>query len=424
MRMKKKMVVFFLVLLTTLCVGIIYFGEYYNTRMIEAKNIVLIDELETNKVYIDPDEVTANKVKWINTYLENKTIEEPEKDMTEAEFLVLLFRLYGVSPLITDNSVNWAAGYYKKAYIEYNYMMIDEERREEEITKEHASEMLSYVLGESYAGEDALNYVSKSGLEELVGLNSESKFISREMGVKMVETLNNNVFYTLLKPNDESKDSFLFFGDSISLGWNANAKANGLSKYGFPNIVGELNENYHIYNLARPGIVSTKLLSALETPLYQSKLKESKRICIDIGSVDLLRPATDFLEEIRNTNGAIASLEQKKSIQNASDQLKNNISLIINRIREVSDSPIYLYSLYNPIPEGVTGAEYGDTILESINNYYKEISMNENSVIYIDSYSLFKGKEDKYVISNEIHPTYEGQKVLASLLLEKLTEEK
>ncbi len=395
-------------------------GELHNTTITAQKKEELFKNNRETNITIDPDAVTAEKVKWIDSFIENKVIQEPEKEISEAEFLVLLFKIYNVSPLVTDNSDNWAAGYYEKAEEEYGYKFWEENRINDKITKIHAFEMMSSILGEELLGEKATDFFMNTGFSNLLIFKTNSQFISRKEGINIVDSVSKSGFYTFQKLNSKKKETFVFLGDSISLGWNIN-KQLAPSKYGFPNLVGNELSYYHIYNLSMRGQTTTELLNNLENPLYQFKLKSSKAICIDIGSVDLLEASQPYLEKIRDGNGALPSIKQASMIKSATDDVITNTQKIISKLRAISDSPIYLYSLYNPIPIGTTGETFGDSILMTINKQFKKIAKSEPSVIYIDSFNSFKGNEKKFVITDEIHPTYEGQKVLASLLINEMS---
>ncbi|RVT63859.1 SGNH/GDSL hydrolase family protein [Niallia taxi] len=410
----------FIVFVAVLCLGIKY--QSHKTKEVTAININIeaINDERANK-----DRLLEEKIKWINQYIENENIDQPKKEMTEAEFFVLLSKAYGVSPTVTDTSEYWAAGYYQKAVEEYKYKSLDVKQSNKKINHLRAAEIVNMVLGEKNKGNDSINFLNQSGFNDLFDQNALYNNVTRKEGIEIIKRTLENGFYTFQELNENNKRTFIFLGDSISLGWNAdtNSPKHMPTKYGFPYIIGNQYENFHIVNLASRGATTGNLLNDLDNPIYQSKIRKSDLICIDIGSVDLLGAANDFLEKVRSGNGALPTVKQISAIQDAANQAMINLDNIVETIRNNTNSPIYIVGLYNPIPAGTTGDEFGDLIIKKINKHYENIAMKNKSVMYIDSFSTFNGKESDYVISGEIHPTYEGQKVLATLLSEELPKE-
>ena len=410
----------FIVFVAVLCLGIKY--QSHKTKEVTAININIeaINDERANK-----DRLLDEKIKWINDYIENGNIDQPEKEMTEAEFFVLLSKVYGVSPTVTDTSEYWAAGYYEKAVEEYEYTTLDVKQSNKEINQSRAADIIAIVLGENYSGKKSINFLIKNGYNDLFNQKTINRKVSRRKGIEFIQRTKENGFYTFQKININTKKTFVFLGDSISLGWNYldNTTEQGPTKYGFPYLVGNQFEEYHIVNLSSRGAFTTTILTQLNNSLYQNKIRESDLICIDIGSVDLLNASKEFLEKVKNDSGTLPTVKQTNKILKSAKQATSNLKTIINNIRNYTDSQIYLVGLYNPIPSGTIGDKFGDLIIKEINGTYKEIAKNESSVTYIDSFSTFNGKESDYILKEEIHPTYEGQKVLASLLSKKLPKQ-
>ncbi|TRZ36814.1 hypothetical protein CEQ21_14985 [Niallia circulans] len=421
--MKVNKTLWILVLFIAL-VFVIYFGinfQAFKSKEITAMSIK-IEEINNERTY--KDRLVDEKIKWINEYLKKGNIEQPEKEMTEAEFFVLLSKIYGVSPILTDSSEYWAAGYYQMAVEKYEYNTLDVKQSNEKISYLRAAEIVNMILGEKNKGILSFNFLIQNGYKELFGEKNSKLAVSRKEGISIILRTKELGFYTFQKVNKNSKKSFVFLGDSISLGWNAdnNTTKNKPTNYGFPYLIGNQNEDYHITNLASSGAYTKTLLTKLNNPIYQTKIKKADLICIDIGSVDLLESAREYLEKVKN-GGALPTAKQVINIKDAAKLAMNNIDSIIKEIRIYTDSPIYLIGLYNPIPSGTVGADFGDSIIKEMNKYSVRITKDYSSVIYVDSFSTFKGKETKYVIDGEIHPTYEGQKVIAYLLSQKLPKQ-
>ncbi|QJD57972.1 SGNH/GDSL hydrolase family protein [Pseudomonas sp. gcc21] len=74
---------------------------------------------------------------------------------------------------------------------------------------------------------------------------------------------------------------------------------------------------------------------------------------------------------------------------------------------------------------GYYNAKGSAAAMREINEYsmnYKARTYPGLGITFVDVRDRFNGNEDRYIANDEIHPTAEGSRVLADLLLEKLTD--
>lgn len=417
MRKKIPIIILAILTLTTLFLGNLYFNKH-----LEEKNAFSSEHY--NKLItssIDEDSKNQKKVKWINNALINQVIEKPNKEITESEFLVLLYKAYNKEPSIANTSKFWAAGYYKNASL-YKLPLLKDKQRENSITVVHAAEIIAAIQGENESGDEAIKYMYNNDYINMTQYNMAVKpnnKLTRVQAVSIINTLLKKGYFLFQKINTNNKKEIVALGDSISMGWGITDSTKP-SNYGFPDLIEKMNDIYHIYNLSARGLLTKNLLEHLKTPSFQLKIKKAEVIFVNIGSGDLLQSSQVYLEKVRDKNGASPSLSQITGINSAKNDVENNIDKIILSLRQYSNAPILLFSLYNPIPKDVTGNTFASNILEDINKHFKNLTEKYDSIYYIDSYNEFKGKENIYVINSDIHPTYEGQKVLARLGINKL----
>ncbi|WP_051271240.1 GDSL-type esterase/lipase family protein [Shimazuella kribbensis] len=213
--------------------------------------------------------------------------------------------------------------------------------------------------------------------------------------------------------------SLVALGDSITFGYNLGENNNSPSPYAFPYLIGaHLNKN--VENLGVPGWTSNDLLQALKTPKFQTAVKKAKVITLDIGSNDILRLASQFgLLNPENAQKPIRlTPEQQKSFDQATQKYSENLPIIIHTIKQLAPSAkIVLYNLYNPFPSAsIYLHPFSETIIHPLNM----IIDNNASTFHLkvaDAHSAFHEKQYIFVrlAQNDVHPTMEGQQVLAKL---------
>lgn len=216
---------------------------------------------------------------------------------------------------------------------------------------------------------------------------------------------------------NHGKDSLVALGDSIPFGYNLGNNNNRPAKAAFPYLIGE-EADLRVRNLGVPGWQSDDLLVALETNKeFRQAVRHAEYVTLNIGS-------NDFLEILRAANvesGGNSELFQQLVRQklDTSDAF-GNLAEIIQEIRSLTDSPIVLYTIYNPFQLTDQFHQLSDLYLPQINAAFAEIADSFSDVVLADADHAFADNQAEYVILQDIHPTVAGQAALAEIGLEAL----
>jgi lysophospholipase L1-like esterase len=223
--------------------------------------------------------------------------------------------------------------------------------------------------------------------------------------------------------------SLVALGDSITFGYNLEENNDAPSQRAFPYLIGS-QLNKQVDNLGVPGWTSDDLLQALETEKFQTSIEKAKIITLDIGSNDILRLASQYgLLDPENAQKPIQlTPEQQQAFQQATQNFAKNLPVIIKKVKKLApSSKIVLYNLYNPFPSASTYLHpFSETIIGPLNSI---ISNNANKfhLPLADAHAAYDEKQYTLVrlAQNDVHPTIEGQQVLAELgtqILKKKTK--
>jgi lysophospholipase L1-like esterase len=220
--------------------------------------------------------------------------------------------------------------------------------------------------------------------------------------------------------SNQGKQSLVALGDSISFGYNLGVNNNHPSKDAFPYVIGG-NDNLRVRDLAEAGWTTTDLLNALDTSKYQEALKHTDVVTLDIGNNDLLHAASAILQKISSDPNYHITLLDQLTMANSIQQIQTNLPLIIAKIRQHTSTPIVIYTLYNPFPKLTIQNYIGELFIPTVNKIILGEAFKSNLLV-ADAYSAFSGHEIDYVrvLENDVHPTIEGQKVLADIAINKL----
>lgn len=230
----------------------------------------------------------------------------------------------------------------------------------------------------------------------------------------------------------DKKLTIVSLGDSITMGWNIDNPQDPYvqSPSAFPFLIG--NSHNEVLNVSFPGWTSGDLLSAISLDTSKEKLQQADVVTLNIGANDLLQ-AIDLEGIIKSgkslSDPAVAAEIQAK-VAATSTQITNNLSIITNIIKQETDAPILLYSLYNPFGPDMTDPQsilsqlhlVGNSITESVNTYVYNTIANSTGSHYLDSYTAYDGKQGEYIIPGDIHPNKVGQQILADLATVKLVD--
>ncbi len=209
------------------------------------------------------------------------------------------------------------------------------------------------------------------------------------------------------KANTYEKIDLVGLGDSITFGFNLGTSNSIPSDYAFPFLIGE-NAKLVVRDLGVPGWTTANLLQAIKYDTnFRQSIKHADYITLDIGNNDLLHTLkkSNHLEQLP---GKIATMMPK---------LTGNLNKIIKEIRELSDAPIVLYNFYNPFQVSNQPMHKLSNQLLSfiINPKIASIASKYKNVKIADAFSAFDEKQATYVRQGDIHPTIDGQTVLANI---------
>jgi lysophospholipase L1-like esterase len=197
-------------------------------------------------------------------------------------------------------------------------------------------------------------------------------------------------------------------GDSITFGYNLGVDNNKPSSYAFPYLIGD-EAKLEVSNLGFPGWTTNDLLTAIKTnKQFKQSIKHANYVTLNIGSNDLLDALKIY--NGRNQNELLALLYGKTL-----PTLKDNLNQIISEVKKLTDAPIVLYNIYNPFQKIDPRHQLADQLLPSIINPAIQGIAVLNGTKLADAYGAFGQNQAIYVRANDIHPTIEGQKVLAEI---------
>jgi lysophospholipase L1-like esterase len=209
-----------------------------------------------------------------------------------------------------------------------------------------------------------------------------------------------------------AKESLVALGDSITFGYNLGVNNEHPSKFAFPYLIDKEGKDFRVDNLGVPGWRTDQLLNALEhDQKFQQAVKHADTIILDIGSNDLLQ-------------GLKAGEQDPSAINRAISTMLLNLTKNISQIRTLTDAPIVVYNIYNPFQPSDPLHSLGDLLLPSINGQIGKIVDSYKAVgakiVLADAYNAYGNNQPTYILPGDIHPTIEGQEVLANLAEEAL----
>lgn len=210
--------------------------------------------------------------------------------------------------------------------------------------------------------------------------------------------------------SNNARESLVALGDSITFGFNLGVDNEEPSEFAFPYLIENDVKDFHVNNLAVPGLRSDELLNALRyDKKFRQPVKHAEAIVVNIGSNDLLQVLQDI-----NTDPL--------ALEKAIPKMLENLDMIIKEIRTLTDAPIVVYNIYNPFLPNTELHILADTLLPGIHEGISNIvdSQNDQDIVVANAYLAFGDNQAVYVREGDIHPTTQGQEILADLAEEAL----
>lgn len=225
-------------------------------------------------------------------------------------------------------------------------------------------------------------------------------------------------------------------GDSITFGYPPP------STTAFPDFITGASE---VTKFGGVGATSLELLNAIKSNPVEFALKvgEADVITINIGSNDFieatnlsalfgaLQPIVTNPEALQTAllNGDFDRILAENPLTPLTPaqgaQYSENLVTIIGMIASITDAPIILYNLYNPIVLNPALGEafnaklgllhsFVELQLKGVNAAIGQIGSNPN-IYVVDAYSTFQANSAAFIIPFDIHPTLAGHQALARL---------
>ncbi|WAH36011.1 GDSL-type esterase/lipase family protein [Alicyclobacillus dauci] len=208
-----------------------------------------------------------------------------------------------------------------------------------------------------------------------------------------------------------SKGQLVALGDSITYGYNLGDNK-APSQQAFPYLIAE-QQHLTTDDLGVPGWTSTDLLNALtNSSTMQTAVKNASVITIDIGSNDLLQTALTY--------GALHALDGSgtsdlaDSLSSAVTKMGENVGQIVKRVKTLNPkAAVVLYNIYDPISStDKTLYPVAEKAIGSGNVAISKVASQYHFPV-ADAYgALHNHPED--ILANDVHPTVQGQAVLAT----------
>lgn len=199
-------------------------------------------------------------------------------------------------------------------------------------------------------------------------------------------------------------------GDSISFGYNLGDNQ-APSPKAFPYLIGK-KEHLAVKDLGVPGWTSTDLLNAVDSSTsMQAAVSGANVVTIEIGSNDLLQPATALL-----TNPSPTAADEQTLVSEltaAVGTIGQNVSQIIQQVETLNpNATIVLYDIYDPIPaSNALLYPLAEKAIGAANLTLGTLALKD-TIAVADAYDAFHNHPN-YILPNDVHPTVAGQQVLA-----------
>lgn len=240
------------------------------------------------------------------------------------------------------------------------------------------------------------------------------------LSVMMVSVLAMSMFATsVLAKSDNARKSLVALGDSITYGYNLGSDNSAPSQYAFPYLMTQVTK-LKVTNLAVPKLTSAQLLELVKSDKgYRQDLKHADYVTLSIGNNDLLGAVSGA-----SVNGTLDVAQLQASIvTSVLPSLLGNVKSTIAEIRSLTDAPIVVYNIYNPyqVTNQPMHTLSNQLLTQLVNNNLAALVQSLvaadkcNKLVLADAYKAFGENQLLYVRQNDIHPTIEGQQLLAQI---------
>lgn len=224
------------------------------------------------------------------------------------------------------------------------------------------------------------------------------------------------VLLSACSSEDAEQLTLVALGDSITYGANLENPVESA----YPYLIAEAAE-LDVHNLAVSGWQTGQLIEAIRTDAeYRQAVEDADYIAMTIGGNDLLQILrTAEAESGGNMEVMLGSILEEMGSNVVFDQ----VGELIQEIRSLTDARILLFNIYNPLPPSSSLYSVGDYLLPQVNTAILNVAESYENVYLADAFAAYQNNQDAYIIAGDIHPTEEGQAILAEIGLEAFNSE-
>lgn len=229
------------------------------------------------------------------------------------------------------------------------------------------------------------------------------------------------VIYNLFKDNN-SKIYYVALGDSIAEGMDSYGNIGyGYSDYIYDYFKSNNKLKFYTKDFSKSGYTTEDLKKDIENSKIieidskkiniKQALRESDLVTISIGANDFIKGKnisyiSNLLKDIKTT---------KKSIDEIGKEVKDLIILV----KKYAKNKIVLVGYYNPLPRYIEKKNEINELIDYSNFIFEEIC-DEEKITYVDISDLFLENEELLPNPIDIHPSTEGYKEIANLIIDKI----
>ncbi|PWV98664.1 lysophospholipase L1-like esterase [Paenibacillus cellulosilyticus] len=243
---------------------------------------------------------------------------------------------------------------------------------------------------------------------------------SKVLSIMMVSILAMSIFAaSAFAKSDNARKSLAALGDSITYGYNLGSDNSAPSQYAFPYLMAQVAK-LKVTNLAVPKLTSSQLLELVKNDKsYRQELKHADYVTLSIGNNDLLAAVSSA-----STSGTLDVAQLQASlVSSVLPGILGNVKSTIEEIRSLTDAPIVVYNIYNPyqVNNQPMHTLTNQLLTQLVNNNLAALVQSLatadtcNTLVLADAYTAFGENQLLYVRQNDIHPTIEGQQLLAEI---------
>lgn len=216
-----------------------------------------------------------------------------------------------------------------------------------------------------------------------------------------------NVSYLDYFRNSQANEiNHLAIGDSIIRGVGAKQGENFVNHFS-SHLQQQTNKKLKLENKGINGITSGELNALVQKGTFDSEMKKSDIITINVGGNDILRIAKK-----QNFKSALKSFDQLQST------FSSNLSDILTKIKQVNpDATIVFLELYNPLKPSDQVYPIADQLLPNWNLEIYKIAEQYPSSLVVETTKVMNGKKTEYLSADGVHPNSAGYTAISKLMI-------